>query len=80
MGRPPERLTGVSGERRHGSDQRGTKLKADVAPPPGVKNPSVLDEVLAVIAFAVTVVVALPIALFVTPFRLVTGWFTRTAR
>jgi hypothetical protein len=55
-------------------------LKADLAPPPGVTRPGKLDEVLAVFAFAVTIVVALPIALFVTPFRVVTGWFSRSAR
>ena len=58
-------------------DERGTKLKADVAPPPGVTRSNPLDELLALIGFAVTVVVALPIALFVTPLRLVRGWFGR---
>jgi hypothetical protein len=55
-------------------------LKADIAPPPGVTRTNPLDELLSVIGFAVTVVVALPIALFVTPLRLITGWFSRSNR
>jgi hypothetical protein len=54
-------------------------LRADVAPPPGGKRNHLFDEVIAMLAFAVTVVVAVPIAILVTPFRVVTGWFTRTS-
>jgi hypothetical protein len=57
--------------------QRGSKLKAELATPVGVKGHRLLDEVMAMIAFAVTVAVAVPIAIFVTPLRVVGGWFKR---